>query len=49
MRIFINPLREKWNEIIQRPQINNASLKKTVAEILCDVKQNGDGAIKKYS
>jgi histidinol dehydrogenase len=49
MRIFLNPLREKWNEIIQRPQINNASLKKTVAEILYDVKQNGDGAIKKYS
>jgi len=49
MRIFLNPLREKWNDIIQRPQINNASLKKTVAEILYDVKQNGDGAIKKYS
>ena len=49
MRIFLNPLREKWNEIIQRPQINNALLKKTVAEILYDVKQNGDGAIKKYS
>ncbi|MGI8580821.1 MAG: histidinol dehydrogenase [Chitinophagaceae bacterium] len=49
MQTFINPLREKWNEIIQRPQINNAALKNVVSEILLDVKQNGDKAITKYS
>lgn len=49
MRTFLYPSSEKWDEIIQRPQINNASLKKAVAEILYDVRQNGDGAIKKYS
>lgn len=49
MQTFINPSREKWNEIIQRPQTDNASLKNAVAGILHDVKQDGDGAIKKYS
>ena len=24
MQTFINPLRDKWNEIIQRPKINDA-------------------------
>ena len=49
MQTFINPLREKWAEIIQRPQINSAELKNIVSEILVDVKQNGNGAIRKYS
>ena len=48
MQTFINPGREKWNEIIQRPKINDAELKHIVADILSDVKQNGDSAIKKY-
>lgn len=47
--IFINPSKEKWHEIIQRPHINDAELKNIVANILLDVKQNGDEAIKKYS
>ena len=49
MQTFINPLKEKWTEIIQRPQINNAEIKAVVSDILLDVKQNGDKAIKKYS
>ena len=49
MQTFINPARDKWNEIIQRPKINDAELKFIVADILKDVKENGDEAIKKYT
>ena len=48
MQTFINPGREKWAEIIERPKINDAELKFIVADILKDVKENGDSAIKKY-
>lgn len=48
MQTFINPARETWTEIIQRPQFNNEELKSRVSGILQDVKQNGDAAIKKY-
>ena len=48
MQTFINPLKDKWAEIVQRPQIDNAVLQNTVSKILDDVKQNGDAAIKKY-
>ena len=47
MKTFINPSKEKWPEIIQRPKINDAELKHIVADILNDVKENGDDAIKK--
>lgn len=49
MQTFINPSKEKWAEIIQRPGKNNAVLKSIVSEILVNVKNNGDAAIKKYS
>ncbi len=48
MKIFINPSKEEWPEIIQRPQINDVELKRIVGDILTDVKNNGDAAIKKY-
>ena len=48
MQIFINPSREKWAEIIERPKINDAELKIIVSDILKDVKENGDDAIRKY-
>ncbi len=49
MQTFINPGREKWAEIIERPKIDDAELRITVSDILKDVKENGDAAIKKYS
>ena len=49
MQIFINPGREKWAEIIERPKIDDAELRIIVSDILKDVKENGDAAIKKYS
>ena len=45
---FINPKRDQWAEIIQRPAVNNEELAGIVTDILKDVKHNGDAAIKKY-
>src|SRR5688572_16769550 len=49
MRTFINPEKMEWPEIIQRPQIDNTDLQNIVSGILQDVRQNGDGAVKKYA
>jgi histidinol dehydrogenase len=47
--IFINPSKEKWPQLIQRPQFNTAELEGSVSEILETVKQYGDEALKRYS
>lgn len=47
--IVINPSREEWSELIERPQINSTDLGKTVLEIINTVKDLGDEAIKNYS
>jgi histidinol dehydrogenase len=47
--IFIEPGKNKWDKILKRPVIDNASLETTVAAILQDVKLKGDVAIKKYT
>ncbi len=49
MKIYQYPEREKWNEIIQRPSIENAVLEKGVRKILKTVKKKTDKALKKYS
>jgi len=48
-KIFINPSKEQWAEIIQRPVFDSKPLEKTVSGILSDVKQHGDAAVKKYA
>ncbi|RYD71364.1 MAG: histidinol dehydrogenase [Sphingobacteriales bacterium] len=47
--IFIEPVQEKWKDLIQRPAMETASLENVVVPILKDVKKNGDTAIKKYT
>ncbi len=49
MKIVRYPQREKWEELIQRPEGDNKSLKKSVRKILSKVKEEGDKAIKKFS
>jgi histidinol dehydrogenase len=49
MQVFLNPAKDKWNEIVQRPQINNVELKSIVSDILNEVKQNGDAALRNLS
>lgn len=47
--LFINPSKEQWPQIIQRPVFDSKPLEATVTSILQDVKQNGDAVIKKYA
>jgi len=49
MQVFINPDKNCWNEILQRPAFDTRQLEGTVAAILEDVKLNGDAAVKKYA
>jgi len=48
MKVFINPSRDIWAEIIKRKKIDDDELRNIVSSILVDVKQNGDAAVKKY-
>ena len=49
MEIIKYPERSKWKEVLKRPGIDHSVLEKTVAEILNEVKNNGDAAVKKYT
>lgn len=47
--ILINPDKNKWPELIRRPQINGKNLDKTVADIINAVKEKGDDAVREFS
>jgi histidinol dehydrogenase len=49
MKKFINPDRKLWEKIAARPELKKTALDSIVAEIINDVKLNGDRAVKKYS
>jgi len=49
MQIIEYPNKEQWKMILKRPDQNNAMVEQSVREILFDVKNNGDKAIKKYT
>jgi histidinol dehydrogenase len=49
MQVFINPEKETWEDILQRPVFDTAALDTTVSAILADIKLNGDAAVKKYA
>lgn len=49
MKTIKYPAKTDWPEILKRPALDTQFLDKTVGDILLDVKQNGDAAIKKYS
>ncbi len=46
MQIIKYPKRETWNDILARPTLDNTFLERTVANILKDVRQHGDEALK---
>ena len=46
---IINPPKEQWQSLMNRPKINSENLEETVSEILNTVKKNGDEAVKNYS
>ncbi|MEO1053445.1 MAG: histidinol dehydrogenase [Bacteroidota bacterium] len=49
MQIIKQPAKDQWNEILQRPLLDNSALFGTVQSVLEDVKANGDKAVKEYT
>jgi histidinol dehydrogenase len=47
--IIVNPPKADWPELIERPQINSVDLQHVVLDIINNVKQFGDKAVKDYS
>ena len=48
MKVIKYPLREEWEELIERPHLDVSELNETVAKVLADVKARGDEAVKGY-
>lgn len=48
MKIYRYPKREEWSEITERPYIDTEELTSTVKEILKDIKEGGDEALREY-
>jgi histidinol dehydrogenase len=49
MKTIKYPSKNDWPEILKRPTLDTISLEKKVSEILLDVEQNGDSAVKKFA
>ena len=49
MRQFIYPERDTWNDLTQRPVMDMSSLEKITGDILEDVKERGDEAVRRYT
>ncbi|MGC8750948.1 histidinol dehydrogenase [Hydrotalea sp.] len=49
MQIFNNPSINDWQQILQRPAINNDTLQNTVLHILKSVQTEGDEAVKSFT
>lgn len=48
MQIIKYPARNTWRTILQRPTFNTSSLNKTVSEVLSNIRERGDVAVKEY-
>jgi histidinol dehydrogenase len=49
MEIIERPPKESWDEILRRPAMDSQFLEQTVADILADVKENGDAALRRLA
>jgi histidinol dehydrogenase len=49
MNVYNNPAKEKWKELIQRPQLELGFLESSVRNILNRVKKSGDHAIRELT
>ena len=49
MKTYLNPHKNTWKKLLQRPAFDNNALLEKVTTVLADVKQNGDDAIVKYT
>ena len=48
MKIYKYPDKNIWGEITARPRLDLTKLNETVAQVLADVRQRGDAAVKEY-
>ena len=48
MNILKYPSREEWQKVCTRPHIDNSSLRQLVMNVLNDVRQEGDKAVRRY-
>ncbi len=48
MNIYKYPKEEVWSEIIARPRLDLTKLNETVSQVLTDVRQRGDAAVREY-
>jgi histidinol dehydrogenase len=49
MKIYNNPDRSTWANLLKRPAMDTTTLFDSVGSILKDIKNNGDSAVKKYA
>ena len=49
MKIISHPTRDTWNVILKRPALSDKIVNKVVADILNNIKTNGDDAVKGYT
>ena len=49
MKIYSNPDRSSWKEILKRPSFDNSQLEEKVSAILAEIKSDGDRAIRRYT
>lgn len=49
MKTYLYPDKKDWKALLQRPTFDTISLQEKVKQVLQDVQQNGDAAIKKYT
>ena len=49
MKRYLNPKKEEWSQILERPMFNASNLAGKVQVILDDIKQNGADAVRKYT
>jgi histidinol dehydrogenase len=47
--VYENPVNKSWKKLLLRPAFDNSSLEASVANILKEVKENGDSAVKRFS
>ncbi|HIY48793.1 MAG TPA: histidinol dehydrogenase [Candidatus Barnesiella excrementavium] len=48
VRVYTNPRREAWGEILSRPRVDLSALPRSVTEILEAVRAEGDEALRRY-
>ncbi len=48
MNIILNPSKNEWAKIVERPHLDVSQLNNTVHSVLADIKSRGDEAVKEY-